>query len=50
MKHYTINNLFALNQHGFCLGHLCVPQLLKVHLMEDWASVIYSGASVDVIY
>ena len=48
MKHFTINNLFAVNQHGFRPGHSCVTQLLKV--MENWTNFIDSGASVDVIY
>ena len=48
MKHFTINNLFTINQHGFHLGHSYVTQLLKV--TEDWSNIINSGASVDAIY
>ena len=48
MKHFTRNNLFATNQHGFRTGHSCVTQLLNV--MEDWTNIIDSGASVDIIY
>ena len=48
IKYFTINNLFAVNQHGFHAGHSCVTQLLRV--IEDWTNVIDSGASIDVIY
>ena len=45
MKHFTINNSFAVNQHGFCPGHSYITQL-----MEDWTTVIDSVSSIDVIY
>jgi len=48
MEHFTRNNLFATNQHGFHTGHSCVTQLLNV--MEDWTNIIDSGALVDIIY
>ena len=46
--HFTVNNLFSINQHGFQVGFSCVTQLLKV--LEDWTTAIDLGQSVDVIY
>jgi len=48
MEHFTRNNLFVTNQHGFHAGHSCVTQLLNV--VEDWTNIIDSGTSVDIIY
>ena len=48
MDHLYENKLITEYQHGFVPKKSCMTQLLQA--MEDWAEVLDSGNSIDVLY
>ena len=48
MKFFFDNNYFSKNQYGFIKGRSTVLQLLCI--MDEWTTILDSGAQVDAIY
>ena len=48
MEFFSNNNYFSNNQFGFVKGRSTALQLLCV--VDEWTSLLESGAQVDVIY
>jgi len=45
---FSNNNYFSNNQFGFIIGRSTTLQLLCI--MDEWTTLLDSGAQVDVIY
>jgi len=48
VEFFSNNNYFSNNQFGFIKGRSTALQLLCI--MDEWTTLLDSGAQVDVIY